>query len=830
MRRRTEGLIAIAMILLVPLVGTAPPTPAGPVVLNEIAWAGAAWDPTAEWIELFNLTPEPIDLSGWRIVSSDGSPEIALHGTIPPHVAGDPTAGFFLLERGTDESVPTHDADQIYHGALTDRGETLYLYDPAENLVDSANSTSTDSSPWPAGTDGRGSPPYASMERIDYRLQDLPENWTASSGESVGSNDPTVRGTPARENAAFNLPPTPSFEITPRYPTPGKPIVFDASASSDANDRIASYRWSFGDGTESEGPTPSHAYAVSGDYAVALTLTDEKGGRSTLERLVRVQVTSPPLADFSIVVLTPVEIPRAGGPLRFQDESSDADGPIVAWMWDFGDGTTSADPRVLHTFDRGGEYVISLRVADDQGEEALQTRSLRIASRVPTAVFEHSVERPNAGEPTRFDASPSADPDGSIAAYRWDFDGDGVIDRESDTPIVEHAFASGGEFDVILSVIDDSGETSPPYSESIDVNTPPIAEFQLSAFEVDELEPIRFTDRSYDEDGSIVERRWGFGDGTGSPEVSPEHVYENDGAYAASLTVTDDNGARHTTFAEVTIVNLPPTARLSTDTVSRPTGERFRLDASESVDPSPSGSIARYEWDLDGDGTFEEMTTAPTLSHAYPDNGTHTVRVRVTDDDGAVAVSDPLALTVTNRPPRVERIEWTPESPTDAEEVGFTAKVSDPDGEVERWIWDLGDAGTAIGATPTARFPDDGRFTITLTVEDDDGTRSDPHTIEIVVGNAPPDAAFLVARIDGRCVRFDASESIDPSPTGSILHVAWDFGDGTSCPGIAGGCGERSRWSPDHCYSSPGQYIVTLIVIDDQGALARTEKIILILE
>ncbi|HHR85907.1 MAG TPA: lamin tail domain-containing protein, partial [Candidatus Acetothermia bacterium] len=57
----------------------------GEVAISEIAWAGSADDPTAEWIELYNSTDSTIDLSAWRLVSSDGTPDISLSGSIDPH-------------------------------------------------------------------------------------------------------------------------------------------------------------------------------------------------------------------------------------------------------------------------------------------------------------------------------------------------------------------------------------------------------------------------------------------------------------------------------------------------------------------------------------------------------------------------------------------------------------------------------------------------------------------------------------------------------------------------------------------------------------------------
>ena len=834
MRKRTGGGIVIAALVLISFGSVAPEPSGGSIVINEVAWAGADRAATAEWIELFNTTPEPIDLEGWFLVSSDGAPDIRLHGMIPPHISGDPTAGFFLLERGDDGSVPGIAADLVYEGALADSGETLFLCDSDGNLVDTANAPSdeaTDISPWPAGIDAQGVPSYASMERLDYRLPDAPDNWSSWSGKLPSEEtDGAIHGTPKEENSCFNISPTPAFDLRPQYPAPGTTVEFDASESFDPNDRITSYRWDFGDEASASGQTTSHTYLLPGVYRVTLTVIDDKGGESELSQSIRVKATSPLVADFSVVVLPPHRVPRAGSAVRFQDESSNVGGQIISRGWWFGDGATASEASILHTYDRLGVYDVYLRVYNDQGEEAVQTRSVTIASRLPIALFTGSPELPDVNGPVRFDASESYDQDGRIETYRWDFDGDGTYEVETSDPIIEHTFLVGGDYDVALTVVDSHGDRSTAFAKSIHVNRPPTSAFQLSTLESEELAPICFIDMSYDQDGAITGRLWDFGDGTTAEDVNPEHAFEDDGTFAVSLTVTDDNGARHTTTAEVVIANLLPIAQLVTEVSTLPTGEAFRLDASRSTDPSPGGSITQYEWDLDGDGVFDEITTSPTLLRAFGDDGTCRILVRVTDDDDAVALSDPLSITVTNRPPRVSGITWTPTAPTDDAKVHFSATASDPDGEITQWFWDLGYKTVVTGSSPVAEFPDDGRHTVLLTVQDDDGARSDPFSVEVIVENAPPVAEFVVAARNGRCVVFDAHGSYDPSPTGEILHVAWDFGDGTSCPGAPDGCGGGDRWAPGHCYSEPGTYSVALVVIDEQGALARSMKSILIAE
>ena len=99
------------------------------IAINEIAWMGSEVSTNNEWMELFNLTDQTVDLSGWQLTSADGTPAILLSTSISAH-------DFYLLERTDDDSVPGVSADQIYTGALGNSGEHMYLYDGSGNIAD----------------------------------------------------------------------------------------------------------------------------------------------------------------------------------------------------------------------------------------------------------------------------------------------------------------------------------------------------------------------------------------------------------------------------------------------------------------------------------------------------------------------------------------------------------------------------------------------------------------------------------------------------------------------------------------------------------------------
>jgi len=158
--------LVIALLLTAFSPATVYPASLRDVVISEIAWMGTTTSSYDEWIELYNDTDSPIDLTGWSLVATDETPtvNINLSGSIP-------AGGYFLLERTNDDSVPGVAADLIYTGALSNEGENLILRDGASTIVDQVDCGSG----WFSGhSDGR-----VPMVRVDTSADGSQAgNWT----------------------------------------------------------------------------------------------------------------------------------------------------------------------------------------------------------------------------------------------------------------------------------------------------------------------------------------------------------------------------------------------------------------------------------------------------------------------------------------------------------------------------------------------------------------------------------------------------------------------------------------------------------------------------
>ncbi|WP_198005240.1 CARDB domain-containing protein [Methanothermococcus okinawensis] len=153
---------------------------------------------------------------------------------------------------------------------------------------------------------------------------------------------------------------------------------------------------------------------------------------------------NPPVADFSYSIIGDV---NDGKDVQFNDNSSDSDGTITKWLWNFGDGTASNNENPSHVYHSAGVYNVSLTVWDDDGANNTIQKTLTITNTPPKADFTYSVNYLN----VTFMAN--ASDDGIIKSYIWNF-GDGTTGTGES---ISHSYINAGTYTVTLTVIDNLG-------------------------------------------------------------------------------------------------------------------------------------------------------------------------------------------------------------------------------------------------------------------------------------------------------------------------------------------------------------------------------------
>ncbi|HIQ01544.1 MAG TPA: PKD domain-containing protein, partial [Anaerolineales bacterium] len=377
----------------------------------------------------------------------------------------------------------------------------------------------------------------------------------------------------------------------------------------------------------------------------------------------------PVTADFSF---SP-EAPLSGEEVGFTDRSR---GEVVAWAWDFGDGTGSRVRDPVHAYASPGVYTVTLTVADASGCVDTVRKSIEIGNRppevvaveygiAPRAAFSWEVEREVHGRfPDGFSPdgatdlddvifvdgsgpgpvvlrAEARDPNGEVVAYEWDLDADGTVDAEGAE--VTWDFGEPGVYPITLMVVDDRGARG-RYEGFVDTQ-----EYGIVAWE------------------------WDFGDGETSGEQHPSHWFRDDGVYEVTLTVWDEFGNSASVTEEVPIENVPPVAGFTYEV--QPGGGEVEADFTWSVDRERHGSypegftpegatdlddilfedlstvsggvggavftaeavdhdgeVVKYEWDFDGDGVIDAEGEA--VEWVPPEAGTYRITLIVTDDDG----------------------------------------------------------------------------------------------------------------------------------------------------------------------------------------------------
>jgi PKD repeat protein len=255
----------------------------------------------------------------------------------------------------------------------------------------------------------------------------------------------------------------------------------------------------------------------------------------------------PPIAVFG----SSPAVPLPGQPVSFDGRgSSDPDGTIVSYAWDFGDGATGTGASPAHAYAGPGTYTVRLTVTDHAGQKTTLARPVTVYAQ-PWATFNYSPLLPVERMATTFSAAASgADPSTMISAYAWNF-GDGTT---ATGPAVAHTYASDGTYPVTLTVTDGFGMTSRTTEVVTVIDSAPTAAIAVVSRRPAAGRAVLFSGaRSHDVDDPIVSYLWHFGDRSGAVGKTLSHMFARAGSYRVSLTVRDSHGQTAITITTVRV-------------------------------------------------------------------------------------------------------------------------------------------------------------------------------------------------------------------------------------------------------------------------------------
>ncbi|NHJ23652.1 MAG: PKD domain-containing protein [Candidatus Lokiarchaeota archaeon] len=404
-----------------------------------------------------------------------------------------------------------------------------------------------------------------------------------------------------------------------------------------------------------------------------------------------------------------------------------------------------------------------------------------------------------------------SDPDsGDTHTFHWNF-GDGNSITGTLNP--SHSYLDNGIFTVTLTVTDSQGGVG---TDTLRVNINNLAPVVNAGVdqEIDEGQIVYFNGDFIDP--GILDTysiNWDYGDGhSSSGSLSSSHIYEENGIYIARLNVIDDDGGIGTDSLIVTVNNQNPIVIAIEDQLTYE-GNELSLVLATFYNPGIYDTHTAFiDW---GDGTVNEgiiKETAPddsgTVSgtHIYFNDGIYTVLITVVDDDGG-AGTDSLVITVENVPPLVDA--GLDQNVDEGELVNFNGNIINlSPSEIYDIEWNFGDGDFAYGTlTPTHTYDDNGIYSVTLTITDNDGG-VDSDFLSISVENVAPmvNAGENINIDEGESTDFHGSFS-DPGIL-DTHNIEWNFGDGQFSYGVL---------NPSHTYFDNGLYTAILTVTDDDG-------------
>ncbi|TMK56776.1 MAG: PKD domain-containing protein [Actinobacteria bacterium] len=604
-----------------------------------------------------------------------------------------------------------------------------------------------------------------------------------------------------------NRRPVASFTPTPSPVLTGVPVTLNGAGSSDPDGSIVKYEWDLdGNGTyetnTGSSATTSKTFSANGEYTLGLRVTDNLTGTDTTTRAIKVG-PQPPSASFTATP-NPATV---GGSIHYDASGSkDPDGTVVKYEWDLdGNGSFETDTGATASADRvysaAGTFDVGLRVTDNSGTSATKTLPVTVnsggVSNYGDAVLETSglVGYWRLGEssgPSIADSKGTATGTASAGvgfgqagavggdpntAARFDGDDyakaplnlsgtskatvefwlkwDGYVDDDAlALELTENFNQNSGGFIVDPNAPQENGKFGVGIGEGASRNNvffarPSAGAWHHYAFVLDTTAAPAQQIIPYVDGQAVSYTKTASGTGGGNFANSVLNFMSRNGQglfgrgtldevaiYNRALSANEiaahkaANGANHKPTAALTITPNPVAI-----------GGNATFDASGSTDSD--GTISKYEWDLDGNGTYETNTgSTPTASAKYTTEAQIPISVRVYDDKLAVDTeTKTLKVGGPDPQPPVAAFSATPNPAITDLPVQFDAAAAkDTDGTIVKYEWDLDGNGTYetnTGSTATTQhnYSFAGTVQTRLRVTDDSGM-TDTATVPLTINSS----------------------------------------------------------------------------------------------
>lgn len=419
------------------------------------------------------------------------------------------------------------------------------------------------------------------------------------------------------------------------------------------------------------------------------------------------------------------------------------------------------------------------------------------------------------------------------ATYFWDFNNDGIFDKDGRGSSISHTFEKAGSYTINLRIESDS-DAIEKYSRNIVVHSDNKESITAiinvnNTLEGSTPHSITFDGSdSFTEKGEIEKYTWQIGkNGEKKQGMIISHTFKKKGVYPVTLTVESDKGVKSTEEIFITVKegNSPPVAMIKTKPILNEESRKIEgflpleVYFNGKLSTDPDENISKYEWTFIDENDNEEKFYGDETSKIFRKEGTYKAILKVTDSEESSSEYE-IKISVKD-PPVVPIIKSFPESGTSPLIVEFNASESTcklENCKILSYEWDFDDGEKPIqaGAFISHQFTKPGTYDVKLTAITNLGERASTLSY-ISVTEQPFVACFRPSRTTGKA---PVTISFDPNicSKGQIIKYQWDFGDGFV----------SQKRNPSHTYTSPGKYIVILNTLNKEGRVSEMKKEIIV--
>lgn len=546
----------------------------------------------------------------------------------------------------------------------------------------------------------------------------------------------------------------------------------------------ASFKWLFGDGSQSAEASPTHVYTLINDTAFDVTLISygTNGCPDTIVKPKFVKIFKPGISLNN----NPV---KGCAPLTYKPVLTITSlFPITSIKWDFGDGSTSDVLSPTHVYNDTGLYTVKIIYTAANCTDSMVFQNAVAVGMKPVADFSASPLKTCAFKGVSFKDLSTGVP---VDEWLWSFGDNGTSTEQNPA----HFYSNVGDFDITLIVKNHGCSDTLKRDKYIHID-PPISKFTVS-LQCTFPYVRKFTDKSIGPKTWL----WDFGDGQTSTEQNPEHTYTAPGTYTVALTVSNDT-CKHTSQQTIKVVNEIANFIAQDSITCKKSQVKFStVNVTEQ-------NISRFAWTF-GDG-FTSSVASPVK--AYAQAGSYTVQLTLTDILGCQStLTKPMYIKV-NGP--TANFSVPVSGICNNNSIAFTdLSTSDGENNIVQWKWDFGDGTIQSFSGPpfSHLYTKAGTYNVTL-ITVDAKSCTDTFVKKNAILVSQPVANFIAK--DSLLCSTTNAEFINRS-TGPQLTYLWNFGDGTTATDAF----------PEHNYPNEGSYTVALKIIDVYGCKDSLTKI-----